>query len=197
MGMRLGQRVRHGKVEDGQCCEIKGVGSVGIQHAKNLLGDAIFKLVVTNGTDVASICHLGRSIPTALKLALWERDRTCAVPGCDRTEGLEIDHRLVDFADHGPATMENLARICHAHHLLRTHHGFQLLGGPGHWQWVPPSHRPPSTDPPGPAGRRGTGTGSSCTGSSGTDTGTGSSCTGTGETDTTNTGDQTLFRLQE
>ncbi|MBF6555332.1 MAG: hypothetical protein IVW52_04065 [Acidimicrobiales bacterium] len=53
------------------------------------------------------------------------------------------------FAQGGPATIENLARLCGHHHYLRTHQGFELLGGPGRWRWLPPPKpRPPS-------GRRG------------------------------------------
>jgi hypothetical protein len=60
------------------------------------------------------------------------------VPGCDVAHGLEIDHWQVDFADGGKTSLENLARVCKRHHLLKTHQGFRLEGGPGRWQWVPP-----------------------------------------------------------
>jgi hypothetical protein len=103
------------------------------------MGDAITTLVVTNGVDVTTVCHLGRSIPRALRAAVVERDRVCVVPGCDVTKGLEIDHWMVDFAAGGPATLANLARLCHHHHYLRTHGGFQLSGGPGRWRWEPPA----------------------------------------------------------
>ena len=101
-------------------------------------GYAITDLVITNGVDVTTVCHLGRSVPAPLKTALIERDGSCAVPGCDVTRGLEIDHWRIAFADGGPASLENLARLCAHHHYLRTHKGFQLRGGPGHWQWCPP-----------------------------------------------------------
>jgi hypothetical protein len=38
--------------------------------ARDLLGDAIVKLVITNGVDVANITHLGRGPTTAQKIAL-------------------------------------------------------------------------------------------------------------------------------
>ena len=87
---------------------------------------------------MTTVCHLGRSIPATLRTALMERDRTCVVPGCDVRRGLEIDHWQIAFADGGPATLENLARLCARHHYERTHKGFQLLGGPGRWQWIIP-----------------------------------------------------------
>jgi len=131
--------LRRGSVSDGEVCEIPGVGPVPIESARALMGDAITDLVITNGVDVTTVCHLGRSIPRPLRTALMERDRTCVVPGCDVRQGLEIDHWQISFVDGGPATLENLARLCGHHHYLRTHRGFQLLGGPGRWRWKPPT----------------------------------------------------------
>jgi hypothetical protein len=155
--------LRSGTLGPGGVCQIPGVGPVPLDTARSLMGDAITTLVVTNGVDVTTVCHLGRSIPRALRTAVVERDRVCVVPGCDVTTGLEIDHWMVDFAAGGPATLANLARLCHHHHYLRTHRGFQLSGSPGRWQWEPPATpkaqprnsrrkpRPRSTPAPGPS----------------------------------------------
>ncbi|MGP0109079.1 MAG: HNH endonuclease signature motif containing protein [Acidimicrobiales bacterium] len=131
--------LRRGGVGDGERCEIPGVGPVPIEVARDLMGDAITDLVIANGVDVTTICHLGRSIPAPLKTALIERDAICVVPGCDVATGLEIDHWMVPFAAGGPASLENLARLCSHHHHLRTHKGFRLDGGPGDWRWRPPA----------------------------------------------------------
>ena len=132
--------LRRGSVADGETCEIPGVGPVPVRTARELLGDAWVDLVVSDGVDVTTICRMGRSIPTALRTALVERDRGCVVPGCDVTQGLEIDHWRVDHAAGGPLSMDNLARLCRYHHYLRTHQGFVLSGGPGHWRFDPPEH---------------------------------------------------------
>ncbi|MGA2209920.1 MAG: HNH endonuclease signature motif containing protein, partial [Acidimicrobiales bacterium] len=78
-----------------------------------------------------------RSIPAHLKTALQFRDRCCVVPGCGRTFGLEYDH-IVEFAKGGPTTLDNLCRLCRPHHGLKTHKGYRISGGPGHWEWVGP-----------------------------------------------------------
>ena len=135
--------LRTGVVGPDGVCEIPGVGPVPLATARALLGDAVTRLVITNGIDVTTVCHLGRSIPAALKAALVERDRCCVVPGCDVDQGLEIDHWGIPFAEGGAATLANLARLCGHHHALRTHRGFTLTGGPGRWQWTPPKDRPP------------------------------------------------------
>ena len=63
------------------------------------------------------------------------------VPGCDVRRGLEIDH-VVPFALGGPSTADNLVRLCHWHHRLKTHHGYRLEGGPGTWTWSGPDPPP-------------------------------------------------------
>jgi hypothetical protein len=142
-------RLRRGSIGPGGTCEIPGVGPVSLDTAEELMGDAITRLVITNGVDVTTVCHLGRTIPAPLRTALLERDRCCVVPGCDITTGLEIDHWPTPYAEGGPASLANLIRICSHHHRLRHHHGFTLTGGPGHWRWDPPSTEPkPGTEHP-------------------------------------------------
>ena len=122
----------------GGVCEIPGVGPVSLDTARALLGDALCTLVITDGVDVTSVCTLGRSVPHALKVALMERDRCCVVPGCDTTTQLEIDHWRIPFADGGPASLDNLARLCRHHHRLKTHKGFSLDREGDTWVWSPP-----------------------------------------------------------
>jgi hypothetical protein len=137
--------LRRGSLDQGEVCEIPGVGPIPVQSARDLLGDALCHLVITNGVDVTTVCRLGRSIPAALDVALTERDRCCVVPGCDVTQGLERDHWRIAFADGGPTCLENLALLCAHHHYQRTHQRFRLHGGPGRWGWEPPDRPPPPT----------------------------------------------------
>ncbi len=143
------EALRRGNTGPGELCEIAGVGPVSVATARELVGDSIAKLLVTSATDVHAICNLGRSVPTRLYNALLERDRCCVVPGCSATHNLEIDHRLVPFAEGGPTELANLARICHHHHFLKTHEGYSLQGEPGAWVWVHPdgSHHGPGASP--------------------------------------------------
>jgi hypothetical protein len=133
---------------DAGVCEIPGVGPVPLETARALLGDALCTLVVTDGVDVTTVCTLGRSVPHALKVALMERDRCCVVPGCDATEHLEIDHWRIPFAEGGPASLDNLARLCRHHHQLRTHRGFTLTKDGTTWHWAPPRRPTTRSHPP-------------------------------------------------
>ena len=135
--------LRRGSLELGEICEIPGVGPVPLAVAENLMGDAITKLVIANGVDVTSVCHLGRTVPSHIETALEARDRGCVVPGCHAHLSLEIDHWKIPFAKGGPTELWNLARLCRFHHQLKTYEGFELRGGPGAWEWVGPTGSSP------------------------------------------------------
>jgi hypothetical protein len=136
------EALRRGRTEGDEVCEICGVGSVPVATARALLGDALFNVVVTQGADVRCVTGTGRTIPTALRVALFERDRTCVVPGCSVAHHLEIDHWRTGYALHGPTSLANLARLCGPHHSMKTNTGWRLAGGPGQWQWLPPRRGP-------------------------------------------------------
>lgn len=131
------EALRRGSPGPGEVCEIPGVGAVPVERARELLGEALTHVIVTDGVDVTTVCRLDRYIPPELRQALIERDRTCVVPDCDARAPLEIDHWRVDFADGGPTQLDNLARLCRPHHRLKSLGLFQLEGGPGRWRYVP------------------------------------------------------------
>jgi hypothetical protein len=118
--------LKRGRTEDGEVCEIAGVGPIPVATATEYLGEAFLKLLVVDGTEIRTIAHMGRALPAKLRTAVEERDRVCQVPTCDVTLGLEIDH-IVPFAEGGPTTFENLVRLCKRHHLQKTHDGYRLV----------------------------------------------------------------------
>jgi hypothetical protein len=144
--------LRRGATEPGESCEIAGVGPVSVATARNLLGESWLRLVVREGVDVSSVTHLGRYVRAQLQSALEARDPYCAVPGCGQARLLENDHWQVTVADKGETCLANLVRICRHHHLLKTHKGHRLVGGPGRWRWLLPGESehdpPPEADPP-------------------------------------------------
>ncbi|MGH9208438.1 MAG: HNH endonuclease signature motif containing protein, partial [Acidimicrobiales bacterium] len=132
------EALRRGTVEDGERCEVPGVGSIGVDHAHRLLGEALVELIIAHGVDVTTVYSAGRNIPRLVRSALLLRDPRCVVPGCDARLGLENDHWVTDFAKGGLTSLDNLARVCRRHHRQRTHQGFELLRGPDGWEWVTP-----------------------------------------------------------
>jgi len=131
-----------GQLEDGETCEIPGIGPIPVASARALAEDCILKVLVTKGVDVVAVAHGGRTIPAHVRSALEIRDPKCVIPGCDVRDRLEIDH-VVPFADGGPTTLDNLARVCHRHHAMKTHFGWVIGGRSGAWTWDPPEDPPP------------------------------------------------------
>ncbi len=139
--------LKRGRTENGEICEIAGVGPIPVATATEYLGEAFLKLLILDGTEIKTIAHMGRAIPAKLRTAVEERDRVCQVPTCDVTLGLEIDH-IKPFAEGGPASLENLVRLCKRHHLQKTHDGYRLekieteAGTEIRWAWrAPPDLR--------------------------------------------------------
>ena len=117
--------LKRGHTEHGEVCEIAGVGPIPVATATEYLGEAFLKLLILDGVDIKTVAHMGRHIPAPLRTAVEERDRLCQVPTCDMSIGLEIDH-IKPFAEGGPASLENLVRLCKRHHLQKTHDGYRL-----------------------------------------------------------------------
>lgn len=130
------EALRRGLLEEGERCVIPGVGPVPLATVEHLIGDAFARLVVSDGVDVTTVCHLGRTVPSHVRTALEARDPVCVVPDCYNAVALEIDHWQVPYAQGGASELWNLARICQMHHRQKTYEGFTLRGGPGKWEWV-------------------------------------------------------------
>jgi hypothetical protein len=135
-----------GHTEPGELCEIAGHGPVPVADVWKMIdGGAFIAGIVTDGTDIVALRHLGRR-PTALQRTVleWETAGTCAVEGCTNNVRIEIDH--VDPWAHTHTTdIEQLAGICSRCHRRKTHEGFTL--GPR----LPTGKRRlhPPGDPPG------------------------------------------------
>ena len=139
------EALRRGSAAHDELCEITGVGPIPVRVARELLGDAIAKLVVTKGTDVVNVTHLGRGPTAAQRAALLWESPTCRVEGCAGTR-VEIDHRL-GWARTGRTRLNELDPLCAHHHDLKTHENWALVEGTGRRPMVPP------TDPTHPRNR--------------------------------------------
>jgi hypothetical protein len=116
---------------------IEGVGPIPVATAKALAQDAILAALITDGTDIKTVSHLGPSVTAKQRTALEVRDPCCVVPGCEVKDHLEIDH-ITGREGEGARTIDNLCRICPYHHDLKTYQGWKLTGGPGNWKFEPP-----------------------------------------------------------
>ena len=65
-----------------------------------------------------------RTIPPALRRALYHRDKGCRFPGCGWPFG--EGHHIQHGANGGPTTLSNLAMLCRRHHRTVHEEGFQI-----------------------------------------------------------------------
>jgi Domain of unknown function (DUF222) len=140
--------LRRGSVEGDEVCEIVGLGPIPVSVARGLLGDAILKLVITKGVDIANVTHLGRSATVAQQVALWWKSAACTVLGCTRTQRLQNDHRH-EWAKTKRTRVDELDPLCKHHHDLKTRHNWALIEGDRPRPMVPPDNpRHPTYRPP-------------------------------------------------
>jgi hypothetical protein len=145
--------LRRGHVQDEELCEIAGIGPVPVSVVRDLLGEAIVKLVITNGVDVLNVTHLGRGPTTAQKIALMWTNPRCSVHGCDRRR-IEYDHQK-PWADTRHTRLDELDPLCGFHHDLKTRLHWALVAGKGKRAFVPPNdprhprYRKPRANPSG------------------------------------------------
>ena len=136
-----------GHVEGDELCEITGLGPIPVKVAKRLLGEAVLKLIITNGVHVAHVTSLTRGPTQAMRYAHLWTSPTCSVEGCSRTI-IEYDHVYGAEYKHTRHTrLDETAPVCPGHHDLHTKHGWALLPGVGQRPMVPPD------DPRHPAHR--------------------------------------------
>jgi Domain of unknown function (DUF222) len=128
--------LRRGRVEGEELCEIAGIGPIPVTVARDLLGEAIVKLVITRGVDVANVTHLGRGPTVAQKIALMWANDTCIAEGCHRRR-IEYDHSK-PWSHTRHTRLDELDPLCEFHHDLKTRLGWALVPGTGKRPFVPP-----------------------------------------------------------
>ncbi len=126
----------------GEVCEIVGIGPVPVFVVQKLAADAILKALITDGTDVRSVSHLGRTIPARLRTALEELQPECVIAGCHVDRHLEIDHDT-PVCEGGRTEIENLNRVCHHHHDQKHAEHLRIVGEGTAKRFVPATRAPP------------------------------------------------------
>jgi hypothetical protein len=142
------QALRRGHIAGEELCEITGVGPVPVSVAKEALGEAILKLVITTGVDVANVTHLGRGPTAAQRAALLWTNPTCSVQGCPRYR-IEYDHQK-PWAQTKHTRLDELDPLCGFHHDLKTRLHWALIPGTGKRPFVAPDdpRHPRYREPP-------------------------------------------------
>jgi hypothetical protein len=133
------EALQRGHAEGDETCEIAGMGPIPVSVARRLLGDAVLKLVLTRGTEVANVTSLGRGPTAAQKIAMLWGSPGCVVSGCPRMAGIEHDHRI-DWAQTRHTVLGELDRLCDHHHDLKSYRAWACIADAnGPVEMVPPT----------------------------------------------------------
>ena len=103
-----------------------GRADLPIDTVKRLMCDgSVITIVEDDRGTPLDVGRKQRTVPTALKRALWSRDRGCSFPGCDRKRYLDA-HHLHHWAEGGDTSLDNLTLLCTHHHRSLHEGGFRI-----------------------------------------------------------------------
>jgi hypothetical protein len=101
--------------------------------------------VIATRTDAAGatldVGRRTRAIPTAIRRALWLRDRGCRFPGCTHTRFLH-GHHIHHWLHGGRTALDNLVLLCSRHHQLVHEGGFGIVVEDGALAFTTPARKP-------------------------------------------------------
>ena len=122
---------------------------LGREAARRLSCDAaLVALRHGAGGEVLDVGRRTRAVPTALRRALLDRDRSqCQFPGCNSRH---CDaHHVVHWADGGETRLQNLVLCCRFHHRAVHEEGFQVVAdAAGQFRFLRPDGVALSAEPP-------------------------------------------------
>jgi hypothetical protein len=103
-----------------------GRSDLPIETVKRLTCDGSLITIVEDerGTPL-DVGRKHRTVTTALKRALWSRDRGCSFPGCGNTRYVDA-HHIKHWANGGETKPDNLTLLCTYHHTLLHEGGFTI-----------------------------------------------------------------------
>lgn len=103
-----------------------GCADLPMETVRRLSCDGSVVPVVENGAgDVLNVGRRQRTVPTAMRRALWARDRGCSFPGCGNTRFVDA-HHVHHWSQGGETSLDNLLLLCSHHHRLVHEGGYQI-----------------------------------------------------------------------
>ncbi len=104
----------------------KGRSGLPIESVKRLCCDGE-TVVIVEGEDSEplNVGRKTRTVPTAIKRALWSRDKGCVFPGCSHQRFVDA-HHIRHWSAGGETSLDNLLLLCTRHHRLVHEGGFSI-----------------------------------------------------------------------
>ncbi len=127
-----------------------GTGTLGTgaaitaEAARRIACDAsIIPILLGSQSEPLDIGRATRTIPTGIRRAVVARDIGCIHPGCTAPAAWCQTHHVKHWADGGDTSLQNLVLLCHKHHWIVHHEGWQIVFLKG----IPYVIPPPIVDP--------------------------------------------------
>lgn len=103
-----------------------GRSDLPIETVKRLTCDcALITIVEDEDGTPLDVGRKRRAVTTAIRRAVWARDRGCTFPGCSNRRYVE-SHHLRHWVAGGKTSVENLILLCSHHHRLVHEGGFTI-----------------------------------------------------------------------
>jgi Domain of unknown function (DUF222)/HNH endonuclease len=122
------------------------------ETARRLACDASLVEFVGQDGEPLSVGRRTRTVPSPMRRALQNRDRTCQFPGCDNRRFLDA-HHIEHWSQGGETKLDNLILLCRRHHTFVHEGGYSLeltdgdVGFRDRWGTaIEPVPRPPPGD---------------------------------------------------
>lgn len=103
-----------------------GRSDLPIETVKRLACDGGLVPVIENAAgEPLNIGRKRRTVPPAIRRALWSRDRGCSFPGCHNARFVDA-HHVQHWSDGGETSLDNLVLLCSHHHRLVHEGGYGI-----------------------------------------------------------------------
>lgn len=118
---RVTVHVDHAALRDG-----RGRAGLPVETARRLACDGERVVIVEDGNgEPLDIGRKTRAVPTAIRRALWARDRGCRFPGCAKRRYVDA-HHVEHWSQGGATSLANLVLLCDRHHRLVHEGGYSI-----------------------------------------------------------------------
>jgi len=119
--------------------ELESGGSVPAETVRRLACDSALTRITGKGELDAEVTRATRTIPSATRRAVADRDRGCVAEGCGRPPQWTDAHHVKHWIQGGPSTLPNLILLCRPHHRMVHEGGWGLRrASDGRWDLVRP-----------------------------------------------------------
>ncbi len=103
-----------------------GASELPVSTVRRLCCDGSIVPIIENAKgEPLNVGRKVRTLTTAIRRALWARDKGCVFPGCHCKRYVD-GHHIKHWADGGETSLDNLVLLCTRHHRLVHEGGFKI-----------------------------------------------------------------------